>query len=148
VDKGPLRELTRFEEELTLRLLEIPLQGRNERADSLREALIEQIPRSRVRTIAEGADCLLIEWELPPDWPALHHPIVEGWAEDADGMSLMAFLFEADGRLWGLDIIRADGSPIVRMPEVSEFLGYVAGDLDSAVPPWPIGKRPRHFTRR
>ena len=141
-DKPPFRDLTSFEHELTLHLLDAPVRGRRDQVDALRDALAKQVPNSRARTLDEGPDCFLIEWELPSGWPQGHYPVVEGEAEDADGVPIWVLLFEASGRLWGLDLVKGDGSPIVRMPEVAQFRAWVSGDLDSAIPPWPIGKRP------
>jgi hypothetical protein len=76
----------------------------------------------RVRVIEEYNDNYgSIEFELSDDDRG-HTMAVNIWAPDEDGVPIDLLLFVSpQGRLAELEVVRADGLPLLRMPEPDEF---------------------------
>lgn len=64
-----------------------------------------------------------IKFQTPRSKEALHgKQIAEGSFEDADGVPVSVTLsLDDEGELFELDVFKADGSPLVRYPELRKF---------------------------
>jgi len=124
VSSHPFRDLTQFEVELLSRLLDVAEE--NEPGRYAVQELRAQAATCRVRTITEYGDNYgSFELELPFSPPFDHlEPIVDTIADDEDGVPIEAILFLANGRLYELEIVRADGLPLKKMPAATQFADY------------------------
>lgn len=78
-----------------------------------------------MRTITEYGDNYgSFEFELPFSPPFDLRMIVDAVANDEDGVPIMALLFHVNGRLRELEIVRADGLPLRKMPAAGDFEDY------------------------
>ncbi len=106
------REITEQETELVSRLLASTSQS---------DALRAQLSNSRVRGIAEYRDEYgSIEFQAAQA-PGVSHALVTAFANDADGIPIEILLFTKAGALSELEIVKLDGSKIIRMPLPDEF---------------------------
>jgi|ERR1043165_46398 hypothetical protein len=101
------RPLTDLERSYIARLLSAQFPGREEVEEQLKSALarridyegsVEIIPTSRIRAV--------VSKRIP----------VEGEASDVDGVPIYFLLHVVDATVRELEIYKADGSPIRRMP--------------------------------
>jgi len=108
------REPTRFEREILARLTDLSGSG-----DDIRE----QIASCRVRTIAEYGDHRgTFEIEMPGSYSKRGLKVLaDAVAHDIDGAPIEAILFASNERICEVEILRLDGSPILRMPQPTEF---------------------------
>ena len=113
-EKSAFREPTLFERQLLKRLLDLTNAG---------DDLTREVASRRVRTIVEHGDNYgSIELDAPVDRrDAGLHVLADALASDIDGVPIEAVLFSCRGRVVELEILKLDGSPIVRMPRPSEF---------------------------
>jgi hypothetical protein len=110
------RRLKPNETAILERLLEAPFPGR--------DAVREQISRSRVKLIDEYHDNYgSLEFEVAggPKAPDDLRVPVNASALDSDGVPIEIFLHIVNGLVDELEIVKADGSPIIRPPEASEL---------------------------
>ena len=113
-EKAMWRPLTDLERALAERLLSMPVWRREEFCGQLRE--------SAVRTIAGYSDDYgSIEFQVGEAAGGPQRLIAEAMAEDADNVPIEILLFEKGGKLSELEILKADGSEITRMPPAGEF---------------------------
>lgn len=103
----PLRPLTPLERRYVDRLLTVDFPGRAQVAEQLTDTLarriddegsVELVPQSDVRA------------------PVLKRIPVEGESADSDGVPIYFLLHVIDSQVRELEIYKADGSPIHRMP--------------------------------
>jgi uncharacterized protein DUF6984 len=110
------RKLNHREAEIIETMLSRPFPG----CDEVRE----QVSRASVRTIAEYKDNYgSIEFEVkaaPKAEVALRVP-VEALAFDVDGVPIEFLLHVVNGVVHELEVVKADGSPIVKHPKASEL---------------------------
>ena len=116
VTQSKFRSLTPREREILARLLESPFPGRDE--------IRQQIKDSLVREIAEYDDAYgSIEFNVQANARATvaQRVLVEAMADDEDGVPILVLLHVVDGFIDELEILRADGLPIIKMPNASEL---------------------------
>jgi hypothetical protein len=114
MESGDYREPTPLERQLLERLLDLA----NASPD-----LKGQVTSCRVRTIEEHGDnygSLDIEVAGERRYRGMRI-IADALANDTDGGLVEAILYVSEGRLFELEILRPDGSPLVKMPKPSEF---------------------------
>ena len=102
-----LRPLTALERGYIDRLLTADFPGRDEVAQQLTSALARRIDN-------EGSVELVPQNNARA--PVLKRVPVEGESVDDDGVPIYFLLHVVDSRVRELEIYKADGSPIVRMP--------------------------------
>jgi hypothetical protein len=110
------RALTRVEHAIIERLLEEPFPGRDE--------LRAQITGSRVKPIKEYDDnygSLEFEIRAGPKAAVVERVPVDAVALDVDGVPIEFLLHVVDGLVRELEVVKADGSPIVRRPRASDL---------------------------
>jgi hypothetical protein len=110
------RTLKPNERQIIERLLQDPFPGRDE--------LRAQIFKSRVEQIDEYGDeygSLKFEVEDCPKAKVTQRVPVDARANDSDGVPIEFLLHVVDGVVKELEIYKADGSPIVRLPVASDL---------------------------
>jgi hypothetical protein len=116
------RGLKTNEKAILERLLQDSFRGRDE--------IRAQVAQSRVREIAEYKDNYgSLEFEVMggPKAAVAERVPVDGMALDADGVPIEFLLHVVDGVLRELEIVKADGSPIVRRPQAADLTVSVRG---------------------
>ena len=111
-----LRELTAVEREILDLLLRDPFPGR----DQLRE----QLDSARVRRIDEyddnyGSVEFVVDHARPA--PVTAYMVAEAGTEDEDGVPVEVLLHVRDGVLRELEVVKADGSPLIRSLRAEEL---------------------------
>jgi len=103
----PLRPLTHAERGYIERLLTVGFPGR--------EQIVEQLQTVLARRIdTEGSIELVPQSSVRAD--VIKRVPVEGEAADVDGVPIYLLLHVVDSQVRELEIYKADGSPIKRMP--------------------------------
>ena len=96
------------------RLLELPFPGRDE--------IRKQVDHAVVREIGDHDErSLQFDVEIDVKAPVSQRVPVEATAYDEDGVPIEALLHVVGGVIKELEILKADGSAIRRMPEAQEF---------------------------
>lgn len=115
------REPTSLERELFNRLLSVSYPGRDE--------LVEHLASAKVATIDPDGSLAILS-SATRIAPVSQRVPVEAQAADADGTPIYALLHVQEGRPFELEIYKADGSNITRMPEPSDFeVCALSGDM-------------------
>src|SRR5947208_14859672 len=108
--KESWRSLSKWERETLDRMLQEPVEGRDE--------LRAQLNSARVRTIDETGS---LRFQASANSGADQNPVIAR-GEDQDRIPIeMLLLVGEDGRIAELDIWKGDGSPIERRPEPSSL---------------------------
>lgn len=107
------REPTDFERRILQRLLDL---------GDAEQDLRTQVASCRVRITDCADDYYGLEIEVPGE---RRHtslvPLVEAAANDTDGVPIEAILFLVEERPFEVEILKLDGSPILKMPAPEEF---------------------------
>lgn len=104
-----MRKMTNREAEILDRILE--------QLPSDREVLREQAARAKVHVIdQEGSLRFLVADTARPAEHIAERVPVTAISDDADGMPVYILLHLIAGRLWELEVYKADGSPIIDPP--------------------------------
>ena len=114
-----LRPLTHAEREILRRLLTLHATGRDE--------LVEQSKRVLARTLDKYGSFALEVPGVLKQVGARQKPYADAQTKDSDGVSVWVTLFSRDGALDEVEIVRADGLPLLAPISVS--------DLDVFCPP-------------
>ena len=104
---SPLRELTDLERRYLERLLTADFPGR--------ETVAKQLQSVRARRIDDEGSVELVTESNEPASVTKRVP-VEGESSDSDGVPIYFLLHVVDSQVRELEIYKADGSPIQRMP--------------------------------
>ena len=110
------RELTNEERAVLKRLLEKPFPGR--------EQITRQLDTASVREVTDYKDqygSLEFKVETKVKAPTSQRVPVEAMGMDQDDVPIEYLLHVVDGTLAELEIVKADGSRIQRMPRASEL---------------------------
>jgi hypothetical protein len=112
--EGEYRQPTRLERQLLERLVDFSKAGPD---------LKRQATTCRVKTIEEHGDNYgSFDIEVAGERNYRDMLIVaDALASDIDGGLVEAILYVSEGRLFELEILRPDGSPLLKMPDPSEF---------------------------
>ncbi len=102
-----MRPLQERENSILRRLLKEEFQGRDEIAQQVANALVEEID-------ADGSVRFSITTAVRAE--VLYRVAVEGWAYDSDGVSIHFLLHVVDGKVDELEVFKADGSRISKWP--------------------------------
>lgn len=111
-----LRVLSNFEEKLIKRML---LENEFENS----KALTKQLDGARVDQFETGDNYGSIEFFVTGDAAKITrpNPVTEMEAKDSDGKPFSALLHVRDGKLYMLEFLKPDGSPLIKRPAVSDF---------------------------
>jgi hypothetical protein len=117
-----MRELTQDEIGLVRKLLDREVAG----AEQLRAQLINCLvyPINDDETILR---CCVSEKVSPAKVPYLQNVAVDAGATDLDGGLVEVLLHVNDGKLYEIEYVKADGTPLIRRPldsDLSEFMVY------------------------
>jgi hypothetical protein len=108
----PLREPTPLERSYLDRLLTVDFAGRREVARQLESVRVRRIDAAgSLRLAPATAKPAAVEKRVP----------VEGEATDIDGVPVYFLLHVVDSHAHELEIYKADGAPILRMPAPEEI---------------------------
>jgi hypothetical protein len=103
----PLRELTDLERAYLGRLLAVDFPGREQVAQQIRSALARRIDEEgSVELVTRSTESANVTKRVP----------VEGGSVDLDGVPISFLLHVVGSQIRELEIYKADGSPIKRMP--------------------------------
>jgi uncharacterized protein DUF6984 len=113
---GPPRPLTRAEYDVVAKLVRNAPHARK---------LLSQLDNAEVRDMPDGGMGSIHFW-LPPSASKRRrlgkHIIAEGSFTDADGTPVSVVLDVDDhGHLYELDVFKADGSPLIRYPDIADL---------------------------
>jgi hypothetical protein len=112
LDNDPLRAMTTLERSFVDLLLTGEFPGREEVREQLRSSLVRQIDD-------EGS--LQFSPQSSVAAPVTKRIPVEGVGADSDGVPIYLLLHVVDARVRELEIYKADGSSILRMPSGDEI---------------------------
>jgi hypothetical protein len=108
------RPLDTRERGLLERLLGVPFPGRDELRAQLRSVSAQQVEQ-------DGTLLLRCSASLPA--PTKYRVAIEGVCTDADGATIGVLLhIDAEGRMSMLEVIKYDGSPIIKAPSGAELV--------------------------
>ncbi len=144
------RSMTDTEKELLERLLDVDFPQRDELREQLASLLVKTVDRDGSLALSpsgipagrpshasreDGSAHARLAQQLP----------IEGRYLDADGIPVCVMLHVADGRLYRLEIMRADGSLVKDRPTAAKLvLGHPsAGGVISPGSLWPSGDADR-----
>ncbi len=109
------RNLTEAELILLKRLLEAPMD------DDEREKLMGQLADCLVREVQEYNDNYgSIEFECARPLGE-HYTVAEAHGKDSDGADVYILLCVSNGELHEMEVVRADGRPLLNMPSAEDF---------------------------
>lgn len=101
------------------RLLEKPFPGRDQLALQTRDVVVEEIGDPRVHSL------LAIEVQSPFKAITTSWVPVEASADDEDGVRIDFILHVREGQMYTLEVLKADHSPIIRMPDAAKLDVFV-----------------------
>ena len=105
------RPMTQYEQAVLDRMLELPFEGRDELRRQSKHALVREIADAgdhagSIEFKVEGDSRAFVRWSVP----------VEGRGRDSDGAEVDFLLHLKAGIIDTLEVVKADGSNITRMP--------------------------------
>jgi hypothetical protein len=118
ISEAPLRELTDLERRYLERLLTVDFPGRGNVAKQLQSVLARRIDEEgSVELVTQCNEPATVTKRIP----------VEGESSDSDGVPIYFLLHVVDSQVRELEIYKADGSPIRRMPTPEQVEVIVLG---------------------
>lgn len=104
-----------------------------------RDDLLRQVKQSKVKTIREYNDNWgSLEFQVDTDIIAKtdSRVPVQAMSNDIDGIPIQLFLHVVNGKIDELEIVKADNSPIIHFPKITNFKVSLFSDLkkDSKAP--------------
>lgn len=110
------RRVNDYERSVLDKMLSYPFSGK--------ESIQQQLESAVVRTLETGDNYGSIEFRIQKDAKDVNvdqRVPIELEAYDKDGVPIAALLHVIDGKVDELEIYKADGSPILKSPEATEF---------------------------